>query len=367
MHLVEVVSLIFYFIVPTRSMHLNCSYELEPVDGYNCRVKDGVINKINQKVTSVDGKHDPKLDNRDVKTFYVHTEDGFEYLPIGLNSFFPNLSKLNVERTRLKLIHKSDFIGLEGIKKIHFNDNQIQNFPGDTFSTLVQLDYISLKNNSIEILASNTFENLKNLVKIYFQDNNIQVLDSLLFRNNDKLKLISFNRNKLVNIGMDLIRQSYQIKAIEMLKNPCIDNEFKSRDDILGLFNEVVVSKCQVPMVMLTNESHDKIIMDNKNCKTKLDELENNFAAHNQSSLEKLVENKDNSIVSRIEIIAYFFKTVFDYKAVVYISVSINIILLILIIIRCSTKQQKITQIMDTTLILQHKKRSSSIMSQMND
>ncbi|CAO1421672.1 unnamed protein product [Diamesa serratosioi] len=316
---------------------------------------------MNQTVTSVIGTHDNKLGNKDVKTFYVHSEKEFKYLPVGLNNIFPNLNKLDVQRTPLKIINKSDFIGLDKIEQIHFTDNQIENIHGEAFSTLVRLKYINLSNNSIEILASNTFENLKNLQEVYFHKNRIQVLDSLLFRNNDKLKTIIFNRNQLVNIGKDLIRKWNRIKTVELFNNTCINNSFNSIEDEKK-FNEHVASNCSAPMVILTLVSYETIKNVSKYFETKLEDTKAEFANYKQASEVKEPEPHDGSIVNKVEVVAYFFKTVFDHQLIVYTSVIINVILLALIFIRRSS-DKNFTHITDTTLILQQKQRKISIAS----
>ena len=324
-------------------MQLNCLYIFHP-DGYNCRAKNVVITELNQTVTSENGTHDGDHKNVDVKIFYVHTEEQFKHLPVGLNHIFLNLNKLNVEYTPLKIINKSDFIGLTGIKTIHFTDNLIENFPGDTFSTLVELEYISLQNNSIEILASNTFANLRNLVEVYFQHNKIQYLDSVLFQNNDKLERIIFNRNKLLNIGSALIKNWNLIKSVDLNKNICINNNYTSNLADRESFKHDVTN-CTTPMVMLPLESYQKL---------KKVEIEFEDYKKNEKTKEVEPEPHDGSIVNKIEVVGYFFKTVLDHKQIVYTSVFFNLILIVVIIIRCRRKNN-VTQIVDTTLILQRK------------
>lgn len=350
MHFVKVVFILFYFVATLRSMELSCSYE-DLADGYNCRAKNVITNQMNQIVTIENGIHIPDYGNINVEIFYVHTENKFEYLPVGLNNIYPNLIKLNVEYTSLKIINISDFIGLTGIKTIHFNDNQIQSFPGDTFSTLVKLEYISLKNNSIEILASNTFENLKNLEQVYFQNNQIQYLDSLLFKNNDKLQSISFNGNRLVNIGSELIKHWNQIKLIQFLSNICINNSYTSSLADRKLFQQNV-TKCTEPVVTLTIVSY-KIL---KEYKTTLEKTKSEFEDYKKKENSKGIEPEpnDDRISNKVLVVGYFFKTVLEHKQIVYTSVVFNLILIVIMIIRCLHKKN-VTQIIDTTLILQRK------------
>lgn len=350
MYFVKIVSILFYFVATSRSMQLNCLYIFES-DGYNCRAKHVITNQMNQIVTSENGTHKVNHSNENVEVFYVHTEDKFEYLPVKLNKIYHNLVKLNVEHTPLKIINKSDFIGLTGIKKIHFDDNRIQSFPGDTFSTLVELEYISLKNNLIEILASNTFEKLKNLEQVYFQNNQIQYLDSLLFKNNDKLQYIYFNGNKLVNIGLELIKHWNQIKSIQFLTNICINNSYTSSPADKKLFKQDLTN-CDEPMVTLTLVSYKTM----KEYKTTLEKTKAEFEDYKKQEKPKELEPepKADTVSNKVQVVAFFFKTVLDHKQIVYTSVCFNLVLIVIMIIRCR-RNQNVTQYMDTTLILQRK------------
>lgn len=123
------------------------------------------------------------------------SEQTLNFIPKGLEKFFPNLEILHVHYSKLKSLTQSD----------------LKQFP--------------------------------QLFDLSFHDNELTTLDSDLLKFNMKVRFINLNDNKLKKIGADFVKPlGRNFEQINIQGNPCIDDVYYP-DDIPELVN-VLKTKC---------------------------------------------------------------------------------------------------------------------------
>lgn len=125
----------------------------------------------NVLTTSVSQNHfDGKCDS-DVLVIFA-TNQTLNYLPAGLNHFFPNIRGLTILHSELRSLTSCDIALFKNIEFIYVYGNNIQLIDGDLFSKNPNVMYVSFTRNPVRHIGSNLLAPLKELKEAYFSNCN---------------------------------------------------------------------------------------------------------------------------------------------------------------------------------------------------
>lgn len=159
-----------------------------------CETKNVVVTSPDATVTSVNGLTAEFYVNENVRQITI-SEQTLNYIPKGLEKFFPNLEMFHVHYSKLQFLTQAD----------------LKSFP--------------------------------QLFDLSFHDNELTTLDSNLLEFNEKVRFINLNDNKLKQIGANFVKPlNRNFEQINMQGNPCI-NDVYYPDDIEELV-QTLKTKC---------------------------------------------------------------------------------------------------------------------------
>jgi hypothetical protein len=101
---------------------------------YACFISNLNITEPNVKITTK-GEHLQGKSNKDVSRI-TFEDSKVHYFPLGISELFPNLTSLEIIECGLKMLKKKDFLGLENLKYVWFNNNELEYLSGDLFAML---------------------------------------------------------------------------------------------------------------------------------------------------------------------------------------------------------------------------------------
>jgi hypothetical protein len=143
-------------------MDLNCRFKDGGRKGkrlivYTCYGKTSDITEPSTKIKAIIGAHQNGKNNEDVEGLML-TSTTVNFIPRGLNVFFPNVTHLNVSDCGLKSICRRDLSQFPKLEVLWLNSNELTSLPDDLFEDTKNLKAISFCNNKIEFMSSNLFK-----------------------------------------------------------------------------------------------------------------------------------------------------------------------------------------------------------------
>lgn len=187
------------FLSVTAALELQCKFETDEPERsyYECVVDNPRVDSSRTVVTAVAGVHLEGRNNNDVCCFLVRRSPLLRAMPKGLEKFFPNLTMIRIETTRLSSIKQTDLKPLSEL-------------------TILDLMY-----------------------------NKLRVLESGLFEFNTKLSEIYFGGNQLNAIAPDILDPLVNLENAFFGMNLCIDMEFGYGKISLDDLKKEIHSNCQ--------------------------------------------------------------------------------------------------------------------------
>ena len=125
------------------------------------------VNAPNDTITSVNGRIEPT----DFSSISSRNQNA-RFLPNGIGKFFPKLRRLEISRSRLKMISKKYFQDLPYLIAVEFNRNELTTLEGDFFELVSKLKYINFNHNQLNYVDEDLMTNLEDLKEAWFQNNN---------------------------------------------------------------------------------------------------------------------------------------------------------------------------------------------------
>ncbi|KAG5667590.1 hypothetical protein PVAND_015566 [Polypedilum vanderplanki] len=147
-------SIFFSFVTPST---LNCNFKYEtyehPKDKkvYQCLATNNgdIWTKKRVKIEAITGKHENNKENINVEGFSVASKLDVNYLPEGLEKFFPKLSLINAQSSGLLEIKPENFKNFPDLKFVYLSNNKIERISKEHFSQNANLEVVWLDKNSI--------------------------------------------------------------------------------------------------------------------------------------------------------------------------------------------------------------------------
>lgn len=160
-------------IAAANGFNLECDFNAEfwqYMPGESCTVRNLVIQQPHQSVTTVNNRPNSGVQTKKVKYLRINSQV-VNYMPVGLEKFFPNILEVEVSKSSLKSIHKQDFAQFKNLRMIDLSRNDLQILESDLFSSNPNLHDLNVSRNSLEVVGDDLLKPLKNLFTIDFSDN----------------------------------------------------------------------------------------------------------------------------------------------------------------------------------------------------
>lgn len=280
-----------------RSVILRCQFSIW--DGYACQTNSLKIQTDESEIAKVDGKHEGRKTNFDVKSFIISSQDvRTTFLPINIGSVFPKLLHLIAQNSKLVFIKRGNFDDLRDLKTLLLDHNQITEIPSDTFNDVENLIKLDLASNRITKLKKETFGMLKKLQFLAFNDNQIEKLSANMFKSNTKLEVISMENNKIKYLSSSMLSHLTKLKIANLNHNTCINERFT--EVTVRQFEAIVMSHCTPPTdvyckFVITEDFYRCQVVD------LMTEFENTMVQEVQGTHQRGKSNNDVTELSIVE------------------------------------------------------------------
>lgn len=252
-----------------RAVTLQCEFTVW--DGYACQTSSLKVRTDDSEIVKIDGKHDGRKTNFDVKSFIVASQDvRTTFLPVNIGAIFPKLVNLVAQDSKIAFVKRGNFDNLLSLEILKLDHNQITELSSDVFSDLEKLLKLDLSFNRLVMLEKETFRNLKKLKLLALNDNKIEKLSASVFKATRQLEVVLLQNNKIKYIGSSLQKTLPKLKFANFRKNDCIDGQFNETS--VGQIDATILSHCSPPTDI---ECHFEVVSNLYACKVVELQIEN--------------------------------------------------------------------------------------------
>jgi BTB/POZ domain len=165
-------------------MEAKCKFSVND-HHYSCNIKNVTITRPRTEIIGVEGVHKAGRSNADVVKVLIVHQSSVEYIPRGLEKFFPNLIYLEMIYCGIKTISRNDLVGLENLESLILGCNPLESLPNDLFADMKKLKNIRFRNSKLTTMSSRLLEPVKD------------TLEAADFRDNTRINASYFSSNSL--------------------------------------------------------------------------------------------------------------------------------------------------------------------------
>ncbi|XP_057316006.1 slit homolog 3 protein-like [Hydractinia symbiolongicarpus] len=116
----------------------------------------------------------------------------------------PALTSLSIYESKIEVVTKEDFVGLQKLKRLELRENGLKKIEDMAFSELPNLIYLNLEKNLIQSIPEYTFASNSSLLRLKLRRNKINHLFSNSFDGLRKLTFLELEENKIENLPTGL-------------------------------------------------------------------------------------------------------------------------------------------------------------------
>jgi Leucine rich repeat len=321
----------------------NCTSFNDKNHGYGCELKNvkpqeevleiTVMAKENDNKTESDVVwvqiRDSQLDNLpkgvfekflNMEKIMIISSKGFQNL--NLTYFDKKIKLVLMKSTDLEIIGENSFTGLEELKTLSLNYNNVKKVHKLAFRDLVNVEKIEMVFNSIEFLDDETFARNVNLKLVLLYNNQLKVLSTQLFGKNINIESLQLQNNAISQIEKGFQTTLKSLTRADFSNNVCINEniqisryvqwsshqyKFKdcfnnyallkaTNDDVLSVKGKMDDLELKVAGSLERIDS-DLFIMEGKmENSTALDEVKTNLIKFFESDRKNLTHQFDNDL-----------------------------------------------------------------------
>lgn len=264
------------------AINIECQFLIFSEDSDVLLGKNFNITEQNTSVTTINNLSARMFGPIFVEQFSIEDQI-VNFMPKGLENFFPELEMLVVQNSKLKSIKKIDLQIFADLEYLNLKHNNLKALDGDLFEGNRNLMIIDFSGNRLMFIGNQLLVPLKNIKHAYFSDNNciddFATIGSVLIETRD----ISILQNELKENCPDLLK-------LEKLKNKSCKNPLKNlrvRTEKEKLNAEKLELKSKLCMYELKLMELRKQFVEEKdanyNLKIEVDELEDTLRLINEA------------------------------------------------------------------------------------
>lgn len=139
--------------------------------GYTAIVTNLIITDPRSEVITIIGQHAENNSNASVVGLSMRNVKNIQKFPRGFGQKFPNLKYLEIDDSAITQLRKEDFLYLGHLQGLWMPRNPIVSLPGDLFSNVQGLRFISFHKNKLKYIGHDLLKPLKSLKSANFEEN----------------------------------------------------------------------------------------------------------------------------------------------------------------------------------------------------
>lgn len=161
-----------------------------------------------------------------------------EYIPVGIDAFFPNLRVFTANDGVLYYIEKEDLEQMPNLIGLHLDSNKLTYLPADLFEATPNLLVLSLGKNPIRSVGLGIFTFIKKLKALYFAKTTCRPSSTYQPVDETELQVIELCKEKtrrtnvVTNFGNSTSRVKRSLKPEDIEK---CENDFIFKEEIAYL------------------------------------------------------------------------------------------------------------------------------------
>lgn len=163
--------MILSFATTALTLRINCDYVEHQSVISECVTYDLEVKYPNETVTSVSGNLPGVIDYERIKTFRVKFSPLLEFLPSGIEKFFPNIEKIRISHSGLTNLTQNNLKNFSNLRILILNNNKLEHLDSDVFEFNNKIEEIDLSENQLKDLRVESLKVLKNLKKLDLSNN----------------------------------------------------------------------------------------------------------------------------------------------------------------------------------------------------
>ncbi|CRL08203.1 CLUMA_CG020936, isoform A [Clunio marinus] len=235
-----------------------------------------LISDVDPLLTSYSIINDQKLKSVKKVSF---DNNQIERIPENLSSFFPQLIEISAVNSSIIEIDGNSFIGLRNLKSLDLSGNKLKHIEPETFNGLESLENLDLSYNDMEFLEEDIFNDLKNLKNVNLESNKLHYLHPKTLHLLKYLEVINIDNNFLSVLEPSLLKHNVKLKMISLN-----NNKIESIDpEIMKYLNNIEI-------VSLQNNNCINGTFEQSTMSELKDEIEANCVTEKKNEVEKYLE-----------------------------------------------------------------------------
>lgn len=231
------------FVSATLAAH-NCSSFSDRNHGFGCELKNVSPNNESFEINVMMRDNDQNKTEEDIVWVQIRDSE-FTNLPKGVFEKFVNMEKIMIinsagfkvlntsyfdkkitlvlmKNTDIEIIGEFPLTGLNELKILSLNYNQITQVHKNAFRDLVKMEKIEIVGNKLEYLDVDTFQNNVNLKLVLLYHNKLKVIPADLFSRNKLIESIQLQNNSISQIEKGFYRPLEKLTKADFSSNICI-------------------------------------------------------------------------------------------------------------------------------------------------
>lgn len=160
----------------SHAIDMRCKFDEEekPVESgifeKLCYARDLDIKSATEEITSINGREAGFFDNDNITILRI-AEQTLNFIPSGIEKFFPKLEDISIVSSHLKFLNQSDLKPFTHLKEIFVVFNDLESLDGDLFQFNPEVSNIDFSSNKLKFIQADILTPLTKVVHASFADN----------------------------------------------------------------------------------------------------------------------------------------------------------------------------------------------------
>lgn len=153
------------------AIRIECEYIEENFVITQCNTEALTVTQPNEAVTSISGTLSRVINYENIKVFQISDSPNLDFIPRGVEKFFPKLEQLIVTRTGLKHLRNDDLKHFLHLKVLDLSENQLEKLDANSLKYNQAIEKIDLSSNNIREVPKHFLKVTKHLKSVDMTNN----------------------------------------------------------------------------------------------------------------------------------------------------------------------------------------------------